>query len=107
VIGFIDYLQIVTASNYNTIASLHTLQITAVHAKPSQSASTSRFQVSDLNNGESSALVLTSLLSGEYPTTTLLLQLTKSQAGGISHQPPSLRVTDWLTTDSLLNLSRL
>jgi hypothetical protein len=29
VIGFIDHLQILTMRNYNAIANLHTLQITA------------------------------------------------------------------------------
>jgi hypothetical protein len=83
VIKFIEDFQIVTTSNYNTIAYPHTLQITTTHAKPSQSASfTSRFLVSDLNNGDSSASVLTSLLPGEYATTKILLQLTNSQAGG-------------------------
>jgi hypothetical protein len=66
--GFTDYLQIVTTSNYNTITNQDTLQITTAHAKPSQPASTSRFHVTDLNNGDSSASVLTSVLSGEYPT---------------------------------------
>jgi hypothetical protein len=77
VIGLIKYLytQLVTASNYSAIANLHTLQITRAHAKPSQSAFTSCFLVTDLNNGDSSASVLMSLLSGKYPTTNYLLQL--------------------------------
>jgi hypothetical protein len=37
-IGFIDHLQVVTTSNYNTIANFHTSQITAVHNKFFQSA---------------------------------------------------------------------
>jgi hypothetical protein len=81
-IVFTDDLHIVTTSNYISIANFHNLQITTVEAKPSQSASTSRFPVTDLNNGDSSASALTSLLSGEYPTTALLLQLTNSQADG-------------------------
>jgi hypothetical protein len=40
--GFIDPLQDVTASNYNTVTNFHTLQITAAHAKPFQSAVTSQ-----------------------------------------------------------------
>jgi hypothetical protein len=52
----------------NGIADLHTLQITRSHAKSCQSAFTGRFLVADLNNGDSSASVLTSLRSGEYPT---------------------------------------
>jgi hypothetical protein len=38
VTGFIDHLQIVTTSNYNTISDSHTLQFTAAHTKASQSA---------------------------------------------------------------------
>jgi hypothetical protein len=68
-IGFTDYLQIVTTNNYNAIANLHTLQITTAHAKTSQSAFTSRFLVTDINNRDSSVSVLASLLSDEYPTT--------------------------------------
>jgi hypothetical protein len=73
--GFIDNLctPLGTASTYNAIADLHALQITTAHAKSSQSAFTSCFQVTDLNNGDSSASVLMSLLSGEYPTTALHL----------------------------------
>jgi hypothetical protein len=54
---------LVTTCNYNTMTDLHTLQITvtATHAKPSQSAFSSRFPVMDLNNGDSSASVLMSL----------------------------------------------
>jgi hypothetical protein len=59
--GFIDHLQMVTRSNYGAIANLHTLQITIVHAKSSQSVFTSRFLVTDLNNGDSSTSVLMSL----------------------------------------------
>jgi hypothetical protein len=68
VICFIDLLQIVTTSNYNAIAYLRTLQITTAHAKPSQSDFTSRLLVTDLNNGDSSASLLTLLLSSECPT---------------------------------------
>jgi hypothetical protein len=53
----------------NVIADLHNLQITRAYAKSSQSAFTNRFLVTDINNGDFSASVLTSLLSGEYPTT--------------------------------------
>jgi hypothetical protein len=58
---FIDHLHIVTTSNYNIIADLHTLQTAKAHAKPSQSAFTNRFLVTDLNIGDSSASMLTSL----------------------------------------------
>jgi hypothetical protein len=72
VIGFIDHSQIVT-SNYNIIANLHTIQNTTAFAKTSQSAFTSRFPVTDLNSGDFSASVLTSLLSGEYPKTEIFI----------------------------------
>jgi hypothetical protein len=61
----------VTTLNYCVIADLRTLQITTVHAKSSQSAFTSYFLVTDLNNGDPSAPVFTLLLSGKYPTTAL------------------------------------
>jgi hypothetical protein len=70
-IGFIDHLQIVTTSNYNGIVNFHTLQITAAHVKPLQSALTSCFPVMDVNNGDSSASVVTLLRSSEYPTPLL------------------------------------
>jgi hypothetical protein len=38
VVGFIEILQIVTASNYSAIANSHTLQFTIACTKPSQSA---------------------------------------------------------------------
>jgi hypothetical protein len=66
-IRFIDPLQVVTTSNYNTIANFHTLQITAPHAKSFQSTVTSHFQVTASYSWDSSASALTSLLSGEYP----------------------------------------
>jgi hypothetical protein len=37
---FIDHLQVVTISSYNTIDNFHTLQITTTHAKSFQSAIT-------------------------------------------------------------------
>jgi hypothetical protein len=60
------YTLLGTTCNCNAIAKLSTLQITRAHAKSSQFAFTSRFLVTDLNNENSSASVLTSLLSGEY-----------------------------------------
>jgi hypothetical protein len=61
--GFIDHFfaQPVTTTTYSAITNLHTLQITRGQAKFSQSAFTSRFLVMDLNNGDSSASMLTSL----------------------------------------------
>jgi hypothetical protein len=62
---------------------IHHLQIiTTTHTKPSQYVLVNRFPVTDPNNGDSSASVLMSLLSGEYPTTELFFQLTNSQSGG-------------------------
>jgi hypothetical protein len=54
---FIDHLytRLGTTSTYNAVADLHTLQISRAHAKSSQSAFTSRFLVTDLNNGDYSA----------------------------------------------------
>jgi hypothetical protein len=51
-IGLIDVLQVVNTNNYNPIANLHTLQFTTLHAV-FQSAFTSRFPVTELNNGDS------------------------------------------------------
>jgi hypothetical protein len=45
------------------VADLHALRITTAHAKSSQSAFTSRFLVTDLNKGDSSASVITLLLA--------------------------------------------
>jgi hypothetical protein len=64
--GFIEHLhtRLETTSTYNAIADLHTLQITKVHAKSSQSAFTSRFLATDLKIGHSSASVVTLLPAG-------------------------------------------
>jgi hypothetical protein len=50
---------------YSSIDNLNTLQIIIAHTKSSQSAFISRLLVTDPNNGDSSASVLTSLLSGK------------------------------------------
>jgi hypothetical protein len=65
--GFNDYLytRLGTTSNYSDIADLHTLQISTAHAKPqSFIVFPSRCLVTDLNNGDSSASVLTPLPAG-------------------------------------------
>jgi hypothetical protein len=67
------YSRLVTTRNYSAIANPHTLKITRTYAKFSQSAFTGRFRVTNLNNGDSSASVLTLLLCSEYPTTELIL----------------------------------
>jgi hypothetical protein len=55
-IRFIDHFttRLVTTSNYSVVADFHTLQITTAHAKSFQSAFTSLFPVTDLNNGDTS-----------------------------------------------------
>jgi hypothetical protein len=76
-IQFIDYLQtlvVTTLLNHGAIADFHVLQITRAHAKSFQSAFTSRFPVTDLNNGDYSS-ALTQVFSSQ---TTL--QLTKSKS---------------------------
>jgi hypothetical protein len=74
-IGFIDHFntRLVTAPNYSAIADLHTLQISTTRVKslPACIVFTSRFPVTDFNSGDSSASVLTLLLSGEYPATLI------------------------------------
>jgi hypothetical protein len=80
---FIDhsYTQLITTSNYSAFANLHTLQIIRAHAKSFQSASISRFPVTDLNNRNSSASVLMSLPTASYSTT----QQTHCQSQSQSH----------------------
>jgi hypothetical protein len=46
------------------IAGLHNLQITRAHAKSSQSTFTSLFLVRDINDGDSSASVVTRFPAG-------------------------------------------
>jgi hypothetical protein len=87
----------VSIQHWNAIANHHTLQITIAHAKPSQSAFTSRFPVTDLNTGDSTS-VLTSLLPGECPTTALLFRLTNFQAGG--HLTPTSKFSLHRLTDN-------
>jgi hypothetical protein len=66
--GFIDHLytRLGSTSTYNAIAGLHILQITRARAKFSQSAFTSRFLVTVLNNEDFSASVVTPLPAGWY-----------------------------------------
>jgi hypothetical protein len=51
--SFVDHLQVVTTNNYNTIADFHTTDHSTLS---SQSAFTSCYLVTALNNGYSSAL---------------------------------------------------
>jgi hypothetical protein len=62
---FIDLLctRLKTTSTYNSIADLNNLQSTRAHAKFSV-CFTSCFLVRDLNNGDSSASVVTPLSAG-------------------------------------------
>jgi hypothetical protein len=53
-IGFIDHLQVVTVNDNNTIANFHTLQTTIAHPQSFQTSFSSRFPVTDFNNGDSS-----------------------------------------------------
>jgi hypothetical protein len=64
--GFIVHLytQLGTTSTYKAIADLHTLHSTRVHCKSSQYVFTSRFLITDLNNGDSSDSVVTPLPAG-------------------------------------------
>jgi hypothetical protein len=67
VIGFIDHLhtQLITTSDYSAITDLYTLQITTAHSKlQSFIVFPSCCLVTALNNGDSSAAVLTSLPPG-------------------------------------------
>jgi hypothetical protein len=54
-IGFIELLQILTTSNYSSIANSHTLQFTTAHSEDFSISSifTSRCLVTDSNNGRS------------------------------------------------------
>jgi hypothetical protein len=72
--GFIDdlYTPLGTTSNQSAVTDLHTIHIATAHAKPqSVIVSPNRFLVTDLNNGDSSASLPTSVLSGEYSTAEL------------------------------------
>jgi hypothetical protein len=77
IIGFIDYLQVVTTNNYNTIVYFHTLQISTVHAKsfPACSVFTTRFLVTVSNDGYSSASALKFTLNGGSLPTAYSCQL--------------------------------
>jgi hypothetical protein len=58
------YTRLGTTNNYSAIADLHTSQFTRAHAMSSQSAFSSRFLVTDLNNGDSSPSIVTPLSPG-------------------------------------------
>jgi hypothetical protein len=60
------YLQVLITNNSNGITDFHTSQI--ITPKSSQFAFTSHFLVTDINNEDSSASVLTLLLPSKYPT---------------------------------------
>jgi hypothetical protein len=98
--GVIDHLytRLGTVRNYRAIAELHALKIIRAHAKSSRSAFTSRFLVTDLNNGDSSAYVLTSLPTVYY--STMSTQLIESQSycttGGLPPISSSWRQAPWV-----------
>jgi hypothetical protein len=67
IVGVLDLrlgLLIPYTHDLNVTANLHNSQITRADSKRSHSSSTSRFLVKDLNNGDSSATVFTSLPAG-------------------------------------------
>jgi hypothetical protein len=68
IIGFIEHLQLVTTSNYNSFTDLRTLQITVLqHIK--SSVFTTRCSVTASNNGYSSACVPMPSLGGVWLAT--------------------------------------
>jgi hypothetical protein len=97
---FVDhlYIQLGTTSNYSTTADLHNWHTTAAPAKsfPACCVFSSRSLATASNCGYScvSALRL-SLHSLQGWTLFLKYQFTR----GISHQPPSLPFTVWLSTE--------
>jgi hypothetical protein len=70
---FIDHLytRLGTTSNYSATANLHALKSLHSKSSPALSVFTSRCSVTAPNIGNALDSVLTSLLSGEYPTTEL------------------------------------
>jgi hypothetical protein len=93
---YIDHFttRFVITNNYNAIANLHTLQITAANTKSSRACNvfTRRFLVTDFNTGYSCDSGLKSCLNGGCLPTASVLQLTPRLAA-ISHQLPNLLFT--------------
>jgi hypothetical protein len=89
-----------TTSTYNAIADLHTLQITRSHAKTSQSAFTSRFLATDLNNEYSSAC--------DHAVARWLTHhnWTRFDYSAISSRPPSQNSTELIAPTVLVITSR-
>jgi hypothetical protein len=100
--GFVENLstRLGTTSTCNAIADLHTSQITRVHAKSSQSAFTSRFLVTDLNNGDSSDSLVTLLPSN---TSQLVIPLNYS---AMFSQPPLQKSAQLIAPTVLVIISR-
>jgi hypothetical protein len=92
--GFIDrlYTRFLSTSTYNAMANLHILKITRAHGKFCQSAFNGRFLVTDLNNGDSSASVITPLPAGYHSTTE------------IHYSQPPLQISTELIVESILML---
>jgi hypothetical protein len=63
VIGFTAYFQMVTTSNYNVLANSYTRLLTTAHTKFSQFVFTSRFLLTDPNNGVCLRLTLLANIS--------------------------------------------
>jgi hypothetical protein len=80
VIGFIEHLQIVTASNYSVIAYSHTLQFTTARTK---SAAFAGCLVTASKAVDSSASMFTSLMAGDCLTTNLALLRNGVQQWGL------------------------
>jgi hypothetical protein len=106
-----------STNNYNAIADLHNSQIIIASAKPFPASCvfTSHSLVTTSNSGDSSASVLR-VYHHSLPRRTLCQielqhhlfsaslaelnsQLTTPRLVAISHQPPSLLFTDWLSTN--------
>jgi hypothetical protein len=96
------YTRLGTTSNYSAIAYLHTLQITPATAKPFPACCVfiSRSLATASNSGDSSASRAQVLSS----RAELNSQVTTARLAAISHQPPSLLFTDWLSTNPLSSL---
>jgi hypothetical protein len=101
-IGFIDHLNTwhVTTLNYSAVANFNTLQFTSAHAKSFVvfSVFSSNCLVTASKTGYSSASGLKSCLNGSSLPTVCLPY---NWLATISHQPPRLRFTAWLSRVTL------
>jgi hypothetical protein len=86
---FIDHLQIVSASNYNSLIALHTLKITHYNCSTHE-VLTSRFLVTHPNN----VLCLSPYRLANIPQRTHCFNWLTLRLAAVSHQPSSLLFTD-------------